>query len=224
MGADSGYTKEVVEDTVYGKTSRVYKLDPGTLNNDIKLYATPVKVTADTATAYKMALDLKLLPDTDATKCEYEFLLYSSTAVFQIGMKLNGGTLEFWNKANATEKCYISGTDYNNISFLLVGDKGELTAILCLNGEYAAAFTAPITETEFAFTEMTYFRIRAKSTDNTLFIDNIYVGFTDETVPEKNETPESPTDPGTGGSGTDNKEPVEGSIYDGDAWTKTNSN
>lgn len=218
MGVDSGYTKEVVEDTVYGKTSRVYKLDPGKLNNDLKIYATPVKVTADAATAYKMALDLKILPDTDATECEYEFLLYSSTAVFQIGMKLDSGTLEFWNKANATEKCSLSGTDYNNVSFLVVGDKGELTAILCLNGEYAAAFTTPITETEFAFTEMSYFRIRAKSTDSTLFIDNIHVGFTDEEVPEIPKTPETPD--GGDNSDTENKETGEGSIYDQGGWVK----
>ncbi|MBO5316441.1 MAG: hypothetical protein J6B48_08435 [Clostridia bacterium] len=223
MGADSGYTKEVVEDTVYGETSRVYKLDPGKLNNDLKIYATPVKVTADAATAYKMALDLKILPDSSASDCSHELLFYSSTAVFQIGMKQKSNGIEFWNKANGDEKYFAAGTDYKNVSFLFVGDKGELTAILCLDGAYAAAFTTPITETEFAFTEMTHFRIRAKSTDNTLFIDNIYVGFTDETVPEASETPEAPIIPDTPGTseGTDTEEePGEGSIYDKDGWIK----
>ena len=183
LGVDSGYAYQCIEDTVYGQTSKVYKVTPSVANKLLTFYTTYNEIAADEATGFEFSFDFRFEEGKNAT---YDILVdQSAGCAFLLHFRPtdNGTGIYIWNDKNKDEKATIFEglvPGYNHMTLKVVEKDGQIVCELYQNGTYKTEFVTQ----NVAATELTSFsRVRIRSNNSglyPLYFDNVYCGFIKE--------------------------------------------
>ena len=180
MGVDGSYTYSIVSDTVFGKTSQVFKATPSQSFKHLTLYTNNTTVSASEATAFEISFDFKVEKDVSTV---YNILVDDAGGNCKFWLKFKNSQqpvgIYVWSNSNSTEKATIFEDrlgEYNRIALKAVEKEGKVVLELWANGSYVTDF---VTQNGAVTDFTTLYRARVASESsglNPIYLDNIYIG------------------------------------------------